>query len=192
VKPAGEGLAVDSRTMAGLKRYLYGIEELNLNYRKNGLDVFGMVEYDKDKERQTITTTQDVYTSNYLFHQNNIDHRSQRNQVYTTKIGANFTFNEHHSLGAIYDFSYKPVKVSDKAFTEMLKDNVLADNVNDENLSNNRSNRHLLSGYYTGQLKDWSVNLNTDALWTNEHRTQRIKRNSIGRYGQSIRYRKPG
>jgi hypothetical protein len=174
VKPAGEGLAVDSRTMAGLKRYLYGIEELNLNYRKNGLDVFGMVEYDKDKERQTITTTQDVYTSNYLFHQNNIDNRSQRNQVYTTKIGANFTFNEHHSLGAIYDFSYKPVKVSDKAFTEMLKDNVLADNVNDENLSNNRNNRHLLSGYYTGQLKDWSVNLNTDALWTNEHRTQRI------------------
>ncbi len=144
VKPAGEGLAVDSRTMAGLKHYLYGIEELNLNYRKNGLDVFGMMEYDKDKERQTINTTQDVYTSNYLFHQNNIDNRLQRNQVYTTKIGANFTFNEHHSLGAIYDFSYKPVKVSDKAFTEMLKDNVLADNVNDENLSNNRSNRHLL------------------------------------------------
>lgn len=71
IKPIGEGMAIDSRTMLGVKHYLYGTEEVNLNFRRNKLDIFGMLEYNKDKEQQDINTIQNVYTREYLLSQDN-------------------------------------------------------------------------------------------------------------------------
>ncbi len=41
VKPVGEGFGFDSRTVLGVAHYIYGLEELNFNYRKDGFDLFG-------------------------------------------------------------------------------------------------------------------------------------------------------
>ena len=45
IRPVGEGFSFNSRTVAGVNHYVYGLEELNLNYRTGGLDIFGMAEY---------------------------------------------------------------------------------------------------------------------------------------------------
>ena len=55
VKPVGEGFGFNSRTVLGVAHYIYGLEELNFNYRKNGFDLFGMLEYDNNRDRQNNT-----------------------------------------------------------------------------------------------------------------------------------------
>ena len=39
IRPVGEGFSFNSRTVAGVNHYVYGLEELNLNYRTGGLAV---------------------------------------------------------------------------------------------------------------------------------------------------------
>ena len=61
IRPVGEGFSFNSRTVAGVNHYVYGLEELNLNYRTGGLDIFGMAEYENHRSRQTNDSRQDTY-----------------------------------------------------------------------------------------------------------------------------------
>jgi len=59
IRPVGEGFSFNSRTVAGVNHYVYGLEELNLNYRTGGLDIFGMAEYENRRSRQTNDSRQE-------------------------------------------------------------------------------------------------------------------------------------
>lgn len=55
--PVGEGFSLDDRTTAGYKHYAYLFEQLNLNWRKNGFDLFGMLNYENYRERPGLQIT---------------------------------------------------------------------------------------------------------------------------------------
>lgn len=167
LKPVGEGFSMDSRTQMGLTHYLYGKEELNFNYRLHGLDIFGMVGYDRNKFRQQNISQQYTYAPSNLLYQMTDAKRYAKSNMLTGKLGLNYVFNENHSVGILYDFSYLPSKTRNNSFTALEVDKILNNELSTESEEKSHNRRHLVSGYYSGKMGKWGIALNMDALWNN-------------------------
>lgn len=178
LKPIGEGWGFDSRTMLGVHRYVYGTEEVNFNWRKKKVDVLGMVAYENNKSREFIGSNQDTYGTKQL-HQINNNLRYQRNALYAGKLGLNYTFNEQHSIGMIYDFSYKPTDADNNSYTSLWIDNAMDDELTNNNRTDGRQRQHLISSYYAGKLGKWQIEANADVLWNSKDDDQKINEISV-------------
>ena len=171
VKTVGDGWGFDSRTVAGIRHYLYGLEELNFNYRTRGLDVFGMLEYENNRERVTNESTQETFLTSYL-RQDGISKRLNKNQLFAGKLGFNYVFNDHHSIGAIYQPSYRPIKQDNESYASMRVDEMLENETTDNSHADMNTTNHLLSGYYNGTFGKWALDVNVDALWNKSSNNQ--------------------
>jgi len=84
IRPVGEGFSFNSRTVAGVNHYVYGLEELNMNYRIGGLDIFGMAQYENRRSRQTNDSRQDTYLQSH-YQQNSLMHYYNKSQMLAGK-----------------------------------------------------------------------------------------------------------
>ena len=107
IRPVGEGFSFNSRAVAGVNHYVYGLEELNLNYRTGGLDIFGMAEYENSRSRQTNDSRQDTYQQSH-YQQNSLMHYYNKNQILAGKLGFNYMLNDKHSIGMTYTVTSRP------------------------------------------------------------------------------------
>ena len=137
LKPIGEGFSMDSRTQIGLTHYLLGKEELNFNYRLHGLDIFGMVGYDRNKFRQQNISQQYTYAPSNLLYQMTDAKRYAKSNMLAGKLGLNYVFNENHSVGILYDFSYLPSKMRNNSFTALEIDKILNNELSTESEEKN-------------------------------------------------------
>ena len=173
VKPVGEGFGFDSRTVLGVAHYIYGLEELNFNYRKDGFDLFGMVEYDNNRDRQSNTMVQDTYAGS-LIHQSTDAKRYNQSSLYAGKLGMNYIFNDSHSLGFIYDFSFRPTTTRNDSYTSLSVDRILENELTTVDTTDFYSRQHLVSGYYNGRWGEWQLDVNADAMWSNQDKDQQV------------------
>ena len=177
IKPIGEGWSFDNRAVAGIRHYFYGLDEFNFNYRKGGFDIFGMLEYSNIKDRVTNITSQETFLSPRLL-QDGIARRYNKNQTFAGKIGFNYVFNEHHSMGAIYQPAYRPTKQDNESFATMTIDGVLDNETSNNSHADINNVNHLLSGYYNGSFGKWTMDINVDALWNRANTDQLLKETS--------------
>lgn len=173
VKPVGEGFGFNSRTVLGMAHYIYGLEELNFNYRKNGFDLFGMLEYDNNRDRQNNTMVQNTYSKS-LINQATSSRRFNQSQLYAGKLGMNYMFDERHSLGFIYDFSYRPTTTRNDSYTSLSVDELLENELTTADTTDLRNRQHLVSGYYNGSWGKWQLDVNADVLWNNQDKDQLV------------------
>lgn len=173
VKPVGEGFGFDSRTVLGVAHYIYGLEELNFNYRKDGFDLFGMVEYDNNRDRQSNTMIQDTYAGS-LIHQSTDAKRYNQSSLYAGKLGMNYIFNDSHSLGFIYDFSFRPTTTRNDSYTSLSVDRILENELTTADTTDFYSRQHLVSGYYNGRWGEWQLDVNADAMWSDQDKDQQV------------------
>ena len=174
VKPAGEGWSFDNRIVAGIRHYFYGLDEFNFNYRQGGFDIFGMLEYSNIRDRVTNISSQETYLATHL-QQDGIAKRFNKNQSFAGKIGFNYVFDEHHSIGAIYQPAYRPTKQDNESFASMTIDNVLENETTNNSHADMHNTDHLLSGYYNGNFGKWTLDVNLDALWNQANTDQLLK-----------------
>ena len=173
VKPVGEGFGFNSRTVLGVAHYIYGLEELNFNYRKNGFDLFGMLEYDNNRDRQNNTMVQNTYSKS-LINQATSSRRFNQSQLYAGKLGMNYMFDDRHSLGFIYDFSYRPTTTRNDSYTSLSVDELLENELTTADTTDLRNRQHLVSGYYNGSWGKWQLDVNADVLWNNQDKDQQV------------------
>ena len=173
VKPVGEGFGFNSRTVLGVAHYIYGLEELNFNYRKNGFDLFGMLEYDNNRDRQNNTMVQNTYSKS-LINQATSSRRFNQSQLYVGKLGMNYMFDDRHSLGFIYDFSYRPTTTRNDSYTSLSVDELLENELTTADTTDLRNRQHLVSGYYNGSWGKWQLDVNADVLWNNQDKDQQV------------------
>ena len=173
LKPAGEGFGLESRTMAGTAHYVYGLEEVNVNYRNGGFDLFGMLEYDNNRDRQNNTMAQNTYASSTI-QQSTATRRFNSSQMYAGRLGMNYTFNERHSAGLIYDFSFRPTETRNGSYTSMSVNEILENELNNADTTDVYNRQHLLSGYYNGRFGKWQLDINADAMWSNQDKYQQV------------------
>ena len=173
----GEGFALDTKTTVGYRDYIYGKEEIGMNYRNRNLDVFCMLEYDNTRSKGSSTNIQDTWTNPHFNTELKIDSK-MKSQLYDGKLGFNYSPSPKHSFGAYYQMTYKP---SDR---NMLNTSALfADDVLQETgiLSQRRDDdyhQHLADAYYSGIWGKWSADFTFDILWRKNKETQNIREKS--------------
>ncbi len=164
VAPVGEGFSFNDRTTVGYKHYAYLFEQVNLNWRKNGFDFFGMLNYENYRERPGFSNNTTRYLKSGWVQQNSHGQDFAKYPVYQGKVGLNYNLSAHN-LGFYYDFSYKPSTNSGTATADRFIDNIFSETLEACSASIQRNRQHLASAYYSGQLGKWTLSANFDALW---------------------------
>ena len=168
IRPVGEGFSFNSRTVAGVNHYVYGLEELNLNYRTGGLDIFGMAEYENRRSRQTNDSRQDTYLQSH-YQQSSLMHYYNKNQMLAGKLGFNYMLNDKHSIGMTYTVTSRPNSQTSDYFTTMFIDKQTDDQIKGRGKVDGDDIRHIISGYYAGQTGKWSLDANADVLFQKQN-----------------------
>ncbi len=181
IAPVGEGFSFNDRTTVGYKHYAYFFEQVNFNWRKNGFDFFGMLNYENYRERPRFSNTRLQYLKSGIVKQNSSGRDLAKFPVYQGKVGLNYNVSSH-SFGFYYDFSFRPSKSEGNSLTDRYINNEFSETL--ENLSDiSRHNRqHLLSAYYTGEIGKWHLSANFDAMWhINDRHTAETEISTINR-----------
>lgn len=164
-KKQGEGFGFRNVTGVDYKYDWSENEQVDMNWRKGGLDLSGRVAagnmYNKFKKE----LIQDSYLENH-WQQRSDFVNDIHSYNFTGMLSANYQMNERHSLGVRYEYDRKPKATLDTdANTEVTRDGDFYEQTATTMHSNGQSYSHNLNLYYAGKLKDWRLDFNADGSW---------------------------
>ena len=167
---AGDGFSANDRTTIGYKHYAYLFEQVDFNYRKEGFDMFGVLNYENYRDRISISNNTLRYLQAGTVSSASNSNEHSKYPVNQGRIGVNYN-KGNHSAGLYYDFTFRQ-STGNSGSTEL---RYLNGELNDdlEVLRSSRHNKrqHLLSTYYAGDLGKLKLMVNFDAMWqNNDHR----------------------
>ncbi len=153
IKRQGDGFGVSLRSSYNQSQNSDFIEQADVNYRHNGLDVFGMVRFDKTTSLQNDILKQTAFTDT-IWTQKNYQHSNTNSRNIDGRIGFNYDFNEHHSIGVHYNLSKNLHTDMLTAFdSEIQADGLPYDILHSSTVANAKSQpEHQLNIYYAGQI----------------------------------------
>lgn len=164
VAPVGEGFSLNDRTKLGYKHYIYLFEQVNLNWRKNGFDIFGTLNYENYRERPAFSNRLTQYLESGIVQQNSIGRDYAKYPVCQGKLGLNYNVASHN-LGFFYDFSYKSPTIAGDSFTDRYRECIFVETLENRSYSRRHERRHTVSAYYSGEIGGLRLSANFDALW---------------------------
>lgn len=165
-RDAGEGFSLDAKTATGFNDYWYGKENIYGNYRTNGLDVFGMLEYDRSKAKASSSNIQEAWTKSYYMTDIALNQKNN-SRLYQGQLGFDYTTAEMQSFGLYYKYSRTPSTVmSSLNSSTFLNDSVLENSIMQQ-YNGNKNYEHLVDGYYSGNIEKWTLDATFDLLWKN-------------------------
>lgn len=164
VTPVGEGVSFNDRTTVGYKHYAYLFEQVDLNWRKNGFDLFGMLNYENYRERPKFFNVTTQYLKSGIVRKNNSGSDFAKYPIYHGKVGLNYSASTHN-FGFYYDFSFKPSTITGSSLTDRYMDNIYSETLDDISSARRHDRQHLVSAYYSGEIGKWHLSANFDALW---------------------------
>lgn len=165
-KPTGEGLGFTNRAYASYQDGWSYLDQLDLNYRRKGFDLSGML-FGIHSFRKEIKELEQNTFLDRTWTQHSAWESPYRYNDFMMSLSMNYQFNDHHSAGVLYtlDHSPKHSQFFDMA-SEIFRDGVpYESNMNSILDNNTRADNHSLNVYYTGKLNGWSLDFNADALW---------------------------
>ena len=173
VKRQGEGFGISLRSSYDRSVNNDFIEQADINYRRNSLDVFGMIRFDSWNSRQEDLLEQ-IIRPDTLWTQSNYQRYAAENRELSGRIGFNYDFNDRHSIGARYDVG----KTLHRVGTSIFDSEVQADGLPYDLLHSDIDDRidyrpeHSLNLYYAGQIGKGRLEWDADYYSSNyTHRT---------------------
>ena len=117
IRRAGDGFGFDLRSSYYQSRNVDLIEQLNVNYRHNGLDIFGIFRYLKN---EYIMKNDIVHTleSDSLWKYQNLLDGTVVDKSLRGEIGANYSLNDKHSLG--FRLLLLPVQIRSRMYLPLM------------------------------------------------------------------------
>lgn len=170
VRKVGDGFGFDVRTSAYYWENWDTYNQLNMYYRRNGLELTAGSAYNLSNNLTRLATTNEVQTTN-LWTNKWISDFSSRNTYNNYMLTAAYEFNTNHAIGARF-FSNLLVGANyehGKFSTDVIKNNVLYDHI--ESQIQNRSTaipNKSLSAYYVGKVGKLDIDFNTDYYYGRE------------------------
>ncbi|MBP8945107.1 MAG: TonB-dependent receptor [Paludibacteraceae bacterium] len=168
VRKAGDGFGFDLRSGYNQSQNTDLTEQLNMNYRKDGWDVFGTLKYYKNSSLQDSKMWQETYVDT-LWRQENTLYSSGTSHTLTGIAGANYEFSQKHYAGIKYTHN---AFLSNK-WASTMNSTVYADNIfydkwssEDTGAAHNKP-AHRLNGYYNGSFGNLNIDFNAD-FYTNK------------------------
>lgn len=181
VKPIGEGVGGYLRAGGDYASGWNHTEQLNLNYRKGNLDLFGSIMNMDMLQKQHESATQTMYGNHTWYLDDEIDTKG-RFQGLMTNLGLNYQFNENHLLGVRYDLTRAPYSVCGDLMQiyKVYKDNDTYDTMNSMMSVSKRATTHKVNAYYSGKLFDkLTLDVNWDYLYGKNRNLQQTEELSI-------------
>lgn len=173
VKVYGEGMAMDIKNTVGLRDYFYGKEILGINYRSGGTDLFGSFQYDNNRLKGNSLNTQNV--AGAVPFVNKVEMTSKKRfQNISGKIGINHVFSGGHSVGVYYQGGFAPDKENVSVLSSFQTENQNPMESSSSKDIRRRTYNHLIDGYYSGKLGDWSIDFALNLLWRNQTSNQEV------------------
>lgn len=163
VPKAGDGFGFDVRSSYYQSQNVDLTQQLNMNYRKNGWDVFGTFKFNRNRYFQDSEMWQKTYVDT-LWTQENTMYSEGGGDALTYIGGLNYEISPQHYAGIKYTLTAFPKSRSNST----LNSTVLADGVfydqwsNNETDTQNNSPSHRMNAYYNGSFGKLNVDFNTD------------------------------
>ena len=175
IRPLGEGFSFDNKTLVGINHYLFGQEEINVNYRVGGLDLFATADIEdfrmkvENKSRQN-TYLQHPYPQKPVTHfmQQGITNYRPHTNIYYGKLGFNYLFDDHNAIGMTYTAASRPSRLKSNFVTDAFKDETADDHLTGDGNEKIKRTEHKVNAYYSGTVGKWSIDANADMVVQNE------------------------
>lgn len=173
IKKVGDGFSFDNIATFGYRNYMYGKDNLDLNYRIDNLDVFGTLGFEKGKDTNSSKNVQNSWLSSH--HQQNTTMKStQHSKLIDGKWGFDFSSSPKLSFGAFYQVSYVPTKTNSSIMSSLYSDDVIESETSAYKDIKLRDLEHLLDGYCHGVWGKWNLEMTFDLMWKKTRENQNV------------------
>lgn len=172
-KEIGDGFSLDNRATIGYKNFFYGKNLIGLNYRHEGLDVFGSIDYANTRSKGCSMVSNNQWGAHSQSSTISINTHKWAQRI-EGKIGFNFSTGSSHSFGAYYQHIYTPEKSNAHNLTATTLDDIMQSETIVNVHTRNRGYNHLIDAYYSGNWGQWSVDASFDYLWRKSNERQDI------------------
>lgn len=167
IKKKGEGFGFDTRSVYWYNKHDNTIQQVNMNYRHNGLNLFATYKFSDATWMQKATYEQAVHVDT-LWQQHNNNEVTGRIETHRLISGFSYDFNANHSIGARYTLTSPGYSRSKDFFdSQVTADGKFYDYIKTDGLSVDKNNpSHQLNAYYNGTLGKTTIDLNTDLYFS--------------------------
>ena len=173
IKKVGDGFSFDNIATFGYRNYMYGKDNLDLNYRIDNLDVFGTLGFEKGKDTNSSKNVQNSWLSSH--HQQNTTMKStQHSNLIDGKWGFDFSSSPKLSFGAFYQVSYAPTKTNSSIMSSLYSNDVIESETSAYKDIKLRDLEHLLDGYCHGVWGKWNLEMTFDLMWKKTRENQNV------------------
>lgn len=139
---------------------------LKLSYRHKGLDVFGMIDYRLVNEETTIEIGQINEVLGQQWVQKTLSEGSDRYKSVKGQVEVDYNINENHLFGVRYDFSRPDDLGKGNILSDVLHNGQYYDHLESyQEMSYDYNSRHQINGFYTGKVKESTIDFNFDYLY---------------------------
>ena len=164
-KAAGDGFGFNSRTYVSYNEKWTGLEQIDMNYRTGGFDFGGMVRYWNTYRIEDKVQSKYTYLDKEWKQDMNSVGVNQMERL-GTQFSVNYTFNPKHSIGIRHEFTRSPDTNADwTSDDEIYLDGQLEEKEYVRQGAYAQNHRHTVNAYYTGKVKDWTIDVNMDGMW---------------------------
>lgn len=167
IKKKGEGIGFDTRSVYWYNKYDNTIQQVNMNYRHNGLNLFATYKFSDASWMQKATYDQTVHVDT-LWQQHNNNEVTGRIESHRLVSGFSYDFNANHSIGVRYTLTSPGYSRSKDFFdSQVTADVKFYDYIKTDGLTVDKDNpSHQLNAYYNGTLGKTTIDLNTDLYFS--------------------------
>lgn len=167
IKKKGEGFGFDTRSVYWYNKHDNTIQQVNMNYRHNGLNLFATYKFSDATWMQKATYEQTVHVDT-LWQQHNNNEVTGRIESNRLISGFSYDFNANHSIGARYTLTSPGYSRSKDFFdSQVTADGKFYDYIKTDGLTVDKNNpSHQLNAYYNGTLGKTTIDLNTDLYFS--------------------------
>ena len=167
IKKKGEGFGFDTRSVYWYNKHDNTIQQVNMNYRHNGLNLFATYKFSDASWMQKATYDQTVHVDT-IWQQHNNNEVTGRIESHRLISGFSYDFNANHSIGARYTLTSPGYSRSKDFFdSQVTADGKFYDYIKTDGLTVDKDNpSHQLNAYYNGTLGKTTIDLNTDLYFS--------------------------
>jgi hypothetical protein len=174
LRKIGDGFSFDIRSSYYQSQNTDLREQLNINYRKNKLDIFSTFAYSHDEWLQNSELKQKTYVDT-LWTQDNKLYLNGYDDTFLGVAGMNYEISPEHYIGAKYSLSVFPHNEWTSTTNSIVCANgIFYDrwNSNEEKKATNKPT-HRINAYYNGTLEKLRIDFNTD-IYTSKQSSKSI------------------
>ncbi|MBD5374592.1 MAG: outer membrane beta-barrel protein [Bacteroides sp.] len=181
IKKQGDGLSGSVSVSGRQAHYLSQSDNLFLNCRIGGLDIFGTFNYDfaQRYQKQHNQTIIKMPKDSYLIDSDILIY--PKSNTYLTNIGTNWQINSDHYIGVKYEYTAIPDSKSKWLTSETVNRNKVEEDYLFYETSWKRRTVpvHLINLYYQGRFRAFNLSINNDYYSQHNSNRQSIVEKSI-------------